>query len=37
VSASNQDVIAQLVQVAIDQRAEARARKDFEAADSIRN
>jgi len=36
-SASNQDVIAQLVQVAIDQRAEARARKDFEAADSIRN
>jgi len=36
-SAGNQEVIAQLVQVAIDQRAEARARKDFEAADSIRD
>ncbi len=34
---SNQEVIGQLVQVAIDQRADARARKDFEAADAIRN
>jgi cysteinyl-tRNA synthetase len=34
---SNQDIIGQLVQVAIDQRADARARKDFEAADAIRN
>lgn len=33
----NQEIIGQLVQVAIDQRADARARKDFEAADSIRN
>jgi cysteinyl-tRNA synthetase len=34
---NNQDIIGQLVQVAIDQRADARARKDFEAADAIRN
>ena len=33
---SNQEIIGQLVQVAIDQRAEARARKDFGAADAIR-
>jgi cysteinyl-tRNA synthetase len=33
----NQETIGQLVQVAIDQRADARARKDFEAADAIRN
>jgi cysteinyl-tRNA synthetase len=33
----NQEIIGQLVQVAIDQRADARARKDFEAADAIRN
>jgi cysteinyl-tRNA synthetase len=36
-TSSNQDVIGQLVQVAIDQRADARARKDFGAADAIRN
>jgi cysteinyl-tRNA synthetase len=33
----NQEIIGQLVQVAIDQRADARVRKDFEAADAIRN
>ena len=36
-TSNNQEVIGQLVQVAIDQRADARARKDFEAADAIRN
>ncbi len=34
---NHQDIIGQLVQVVIDQRADARARKDFEAADAIRN
>jgi len=36
-SGDNQQIIGELVQVAINQRTEARARKDFEAADAIRS
>ena len=36
-SGDNQHIIGELVQVAINQRKEARERKDFEAADAIRS